>query len=374
MAMKLDFSGFRPLPLIDCHVHHRVSSLIPDVVSLMDSIDIEAINVLSTPHPELVNVNPQALEFKARYPQRVYVFGSLDYSELLLQGHLPSNLAEQIGVLQDLGCDGIKMVEGLPLYRKHFPPFDGPEYQDFFAEMEARRFPLLFHVADPEEFWDEKEVPAWARARGYFYGDDPAIPSKEELYTEVSHILERHPDLRVIFAHFHFLSADLPRAARLLDAYPGVHLDICPGSEMYSNFSRQPEETREFFLTYQDRIIYGTDAAASADLLGETGPDMERDMAKHWYMHMFLETEGSFAAPPAFLQTDRTLTGIGLPEDALRKIYHDNFQRLAGTAPAPLHHPAAYSECQRLAAIVEGMGRNAHEIRRSARSLGESIP
>jgi len=329
----------------------------------MDSIGIEAINVVSTPHPELLSLNPQALEFKARYPRRVYVFGSLDYSEMLLHGHLRSNLADQIGVLQGLGCEGIKMVEGKPLARKllPLPPFDGPEYQDFFADMEARRFPLLFHVADPEEFWDEEGVPPWARARGWFYGDDPTIPSKEELYTEVSHVLERHPDLKVIFAHFYFLSADLPRASALLDAYPGVHLDICPGSEMYTNFSRQPEATREFFLTHQDRIIYGTDTG-SGGLLGRTGLDMEREVARHWYMHMFLETEGPFAVPPTFAQAERTLTGIGLPEGALRKVYHDNFQRLAGTAPAPLNRPAAYEECERLASILEGAGRNADEV------------
>lgn len=361
--MEPDFSGFRPLSLIDCHVHHCGSSFIPDVVSLMDRINIEAINVVSTPHPELLSLNPQGLEFKARYPQRVYLFGSLDYSEMLLQGHFPSNLADQVDTLQTLGCDGVKMVEGKPLARKllPLPPFDGPDYQDLFAELEARRLPLLFHVADPEEFWDAEEIPAWARARGWFYGDDPAVPAKEELYTEVNHILERYPSLRVILAHFYFLSADLPRASTLLDAYPNVHLDICPGSEMYTNFSRQPEETREFFLTYQDRIIYGTDTG-SAGLSGENRLDMEREVATHWYMHMFLETEGPFPAPSTFSQTESTLTGIGLPEDVLRKIYHENFRRLAGTAPAPLNRPAAYEECERLASILEGIGRSADEV------------
>ena len=46
------------------------------------------------------------------------------------------------------------------------------------------------------------------------------ISSKEELYAEVDEVLRRHPNLRVIFAHFYFLSADLPRAARFFDAHP----------------------------------------------------------------------------------------------------------------------------------------------------------
>jgi predicted TIM-barrel fold metal-dependent hydrolase len=373
--MALDFSELHQVPIIDCHVHHGDSSLVPDIVALMDSVGIKAINVVSTPHPDHINLNPQGLEFKARYPQRVYLFGSLDYAELMAEGHLTSNLADQIDVLQNVGCDGIKMVEGKPLARKllPLPPFDGPEYRDFFAHMERRRFPLLFHVGDPEEFWDADSVPPSARARGWFYGDDPVFPSKEDLYTEVSRVLQRHPHLQVIFAHFYFLSADLPRAAALLDAYPNVHLDICPGVEMYTNFSRQPEATREFFLAYQDRIVYGTDTGTSTL---EKGPalDRQREIGKHWTMRMFLESERPFEAPHTFRQRPETLRGIGLPSDSLRKICRENFRRLVGDAPAQLNRQAACDECHRLAALTEGMGRDANEIRRISQVIEDSGP
>ncbi len=372
--MEPDFSGFRPLPLIDCHVHHRDASVIPDMVSLMDSIGMEAINAVSTPHPEHLSAVPQGLEFKARHPQRVYVFGSLDYHELMTQGRLRSDLAAQIAVLQEVGCDGIKMIEGKPMARQllGLPPFDGREYQTYFAEMEATGFPLLFHVADPDRFWDREAMASGARARGRFYGDDPALPTKEQLYMEVGHVLERHPNLKVIFAHFYFLSADLPRVAALLDAYPNVHLDISPGSGMYVNFSKDWEAAREFFLTYQDRIIFGTDTGTSA-LRGERGRTRQGELEKYWYMRTFLETTGAFQTPPAFRQGPTTLYGIGLPEDALKRIYHDNFRRLVGEKPALINGPAAQEECERLAAIVEGMGRSACEIRRIARVLAESL-
>lgn len=372
--MEPDLSRFRRLPLIDCHVHHSVASLVPDVVSLMESIGIDAINVVSTPHPEHLSLNPQALEFKARFPQRVYAFGCLDYSEPLAHGRFDSHLAGQIPVLQQIGCDGLKMIEGKPLVRKllPLPPFDGPEYEPVFGEMEARGFPLLFHVADPEEFWLRDLAPAWAVARGWFYGDDPVFPSKEEMYREVASVLDRHPALKVIFAHFYFLSADLPRAADLLDTYPQVHLDICPGSEIYVNFSARPDATREFFLKYQDRLIYGSDMSAST-LFSEPGLDREREMARQWTMHMFLETEGPFEAPPTFAQAQHPLVGIGLPEDALRKVYQGNFQRVVGKRPAPLNVPAATEECQRLASTVEGMGKNPDEIRRIVQVLSANV-
>jgi predicted TIM-barrel fold metal-dependent hydrolase len=237
--------------------------------------------------------------------------------------------------------------------------------------MEARGFPLLFHVADPEEFWFKDLAPPWAVARGWFYGDDPVFPSKVEMYREVASVLDRHPSLKVIFAHFYFLSADLPRAADLLDTYPQVHLDICPGSEMYINFSARPDATRDFFLKYQDRLIYGSDMSAST-LFSEPGLSRMREMERQWTMRMYLETDGPFEAPSTFAHGKHTLVGIRLPEDALRKIYQGNFQRIVGMAPASLNVSAAIEECQRLATIVEAMGKNPDEIRRIARVLSSN--
>ena len=44
--------------------------------------------------------------------------------------------------------------------------------------------------------------------------------TKEELYSEVEQVLRQHPGLKVILAHFYFLSADLPRARRFMDEHP----------------------------------------------------------------------------------------------------------------------------------------------------------
>jgi hypothetical protein len=111
----------------------------------------------------------------------------------------------------------------------------------------------------------------------------------------------------------------------------------------------------------------------ASTISGESGLNRQREMERQWYMHMFLETEGPFEAPPSFAQARNTLVGIGLPEEALRKVYQTNFQQLVGEAPAALNIPAAIDECQRLASIVERMGRNSDEIRRIARALSDHV-
>jgi len=252
----MDFSEFADIPIVDAHVHFGDVRLMTEVVELMDRAGVDQLNVLSTAHPQIVNLNPQGLYLKAHHPDRVYLFGALDYSGLLGSADpaLTLPLAAQVDRLMALGCDGIKMVEGKPDRRKQMGlAFDSEVYADFFSRAAERGVPILWHVGDPEEFWEWERIPPWAKQHGWFY--DETFPPLESLYGEVSNVLARNPTLTVIFAHFYFLSAQLRRAAESLDRYPNVSLDVTPGVEMYHNFTANFDAAREFILQYQDRII-----------------------------------------------------------------------------------------------------------------------
>jgi predicted TIM-barrel fold metal-dependent hydrolase len=208
--------------------------------------------------------------------------------------------------------------------------------------------PIVCHVADPEEFWDRDKAPKWALERDWFYGDG-TFPAKEALYAEIDNVLARHPALKLVLAHFYFLSADLERAARLLDAYPHVCLDITPGGEMYNHFTRSGEGARAFFMRYQDRIIYGTDVSTRA--IGQGGVEMV--LSYPFFVRTYLETTTPFTPPPAiphWLEEDlEAIVPIGLPKEVLAKIYHGNFERLFGARPAPLNLEPARAEVKRIA-------------------------
>ena len=80
---------------------------------------------------------------------------------------------------------------------------------------------------------------------------------------------------------------------------------------------RQPYTARKFFLRYADRVLFGTD-----------GPWPETRVALYW---RFLETfdenfpysEKEF--PP---QGFWNIYGVGLPDDVLRQVYHQNAARI----------------------------------------------
>ena len=355
----MDFSRFASIPVVDGHIHFPHSELMDDLVVVIERIGLARANLVSTPDLQTINQNPALIHFKAHHPDRVYICGALDYTQVWADPACASEtLADQVTTLRAIGFDGLKLVEGKPVVRRLLAmPFDGPEYAGMWAALEEQGFPVIFHVADPEEFWDAERCPGWARAQGWFYGD-PTYPLKEDLYAEVGRVLERHPDLKIVFAHFYFLSADLARAGAFLDAHPHVCFDLTPGVEMYFNFAHDLDAARDFFIKYQERLVYGTDIGAlSIQRDPSEGLDRADSLGRAWIVRRFLETDGPFAAPEGMeheLGMDSSgFHGIALPPHVLEKIYHANFERMFGPAPAPLDHDAALAELERMAAALD---------------------
>lgn len=355
----MNFSHLADVPVVDGHIHFPHPDLMDDLLAVMETMRVARANLVAVPDLQAINQNPALIHFKAHHPRRVYVSGALDYTQMWADpAQAPESLASQVATLKAIGFDGLKMVEGKPAVRKLVGlHFDGPEYAGLWAALEEQGFPVVFHVADPEEFWDARRCPDWARAQGWFYGDGTYI-LKEELYAEVERVLERHPGLRVAFAHFYFLSADLVRAGEFFDAHPSVCLDLTPGVEMYLNFARNPDAARDFFIQYQDRLVYGTDiGAGSVQRDPAQGLDRADALGRTWIVREFLERGTPFVAPEELghrLGMDASgFHGIGLPRDVLEKIYHANFERLFGAAPAQLDRDAAQAELERMAAVID---------------------
>ena len=232
--------------IMDAHVHMGGMNAEQAMLAIREATGIETVNLVAIQNPEAGSGLPQALYMKARHPGRFFVFAGLNHAARLSDGkaHTPS-LAEQVDRFVAIGCDGIKMIEGKPTSRQRMDiPVTDPYFADYWARVEEVGLPIVWHVNDPEEFWDPDQIPGWAKKRHWGYGPDDV--GKEELYAEVDEVLARHPRLNIIFAHFYFLSADLPRAARFFDEHPSVHFDLAPGIEMLYNVSRDPAAGREF--------------------------------------------------------------------------------------------------------------------------------
>ncbi len=360
----MDIEELADLHIIDCHSHFGGEDLdaIDAMIESQRAGGISQTCVLISSFPGRINANPEGLYAKAKHPSTVYLFPGLDYSAIArdVDHRLTHSLAEQVDRLTAIGCDGIKMLNGKPNYRKASGiALDSVIYDEYFARLQERGLPVLWHVNDPEEFWNPEQAPEWAKGPGWLY--DETFPTKESIYTECERVLEKHPNLTIVFAHLYFLSDDLPRAADFLDRYPNVTFDLAPGIEMLHNFTKRPEAARDFFLKYQGRILFGTDFGPGGLL------------SRIWVVRNFLETDEEFHVPTderLFWPDHRTMIrGIALPREVLKKVYADNFRRVVGAEPRQLEARLVIEELNRLTALHDALKAPRNTARRVASLL-----
>jgi predicted TIM-barrel fold metal-dependent hydrolase len=196
---------------------------------------------------------------------------------------------------------------------------DDPELAPIWDAMGRLGLPAFIHTAEPQEFFqpldyeNERwlELALFADRRNY----GPGKVTFEELMTERDNLFRRHPNTTFIAAHLGWHANDLQRAARMLDEFPNVYVEL--GAVLY-DLGRQPRAAREFFIRYQDRILFGKDSFQPAEYpyywrVFETGDeyfDYYRDYHAFWKLY-----------------------GMDLPDEVLRKIYYGNALKLFPQIP-----------------------------------------
>jgi predicted TIM-barrel fold metal-dependent hydrolase len=202
---------------------------------------------------------------------------------------------------------------------------DDPRLDPVWDECGRLGIPVFIHSGDPEAFFhpidasNERyeeliEHPDWS-----FYGRD--FPSLEEVLEARNRMFAKHPQTRFVSLHMGW-PENLPWVAGMLDRYPNVMVEF---GARQAELGRQPHQTREFFLKYQDRIMFGTDNG------------MDEEMYRNHFR--WLETADEYFDPWGYPGQGRWKTyGLALPDPVLEKIYHRNgellFRQFKGVAAA----------------------------------------
>lgn len=349
------------MTFLDCHIHYAMPLNPKDLIDVMEYTNTDAANLVIVPHRERVSSVPDALMVKHMYPGKFYVFSSLDVTKYFMSNKtVGKKFVKHIKNMIACGCDGVKMIEGKPELRRTIPipDFDKSVWEPFWQYAEESEIPILWHVNDPEEFWDPEKIPAWAKSQGWLYGKETI--NNEVQYLQVLNVLERHPKLRIIFAHFFFMSAQLERLASILNQYPNISIDLTPGIEMYINMSSNQEAAKKFFHQYQDRILYGTDIGARSVLgVGGKQISLEESRNRSMLVRSFLmgSTDVIVKADGNFLigTEDFTLKGLSLPDSILTKIFSENFFNMVGRNPRLVSPRKVIAECRHIKLLIKIM-------------------
>lgn len=321
---------------IDSHVHFAWPVSFESLTDILKKTGADAVCLAALPGTSRLDPTPDLLCYKLMHPDTTFVFGCLDVTVYetnpLHCGRLFVRRARQ---LMRMGCDGIKLLEGKPTLRRRFPipDFDSRPWEPFWAYAERNRIPLLWHVNDPEQYWDPDAVPAYARNSGWGYG--PEDVNNEAQYRQVYNVLLRHPRLNLTLPHLFFLSAQLPRLTEWMERFPCLRVDLTPGIELYENLSKTPAETRAFFFRFADRIQYGTDIGGRATLKETmTELDEAESLRRVEIIQHFLRGTGEreILADGHYLlgSAPFTLVGMGFNEVLLQKVERENFLAFVG--------------------------------------------
>lgn len=340
---------------IDSHAHFAWPVLFDSLTETLRKTGADAVCLLALPGTSRLDPTPDILCYKLMHPDTVFAFGCLDVT---VYETAPARcgllFARRARRLLRMGCDGIKLLEGKPTLRRRFsvPDFDSPAWEPFWAFAEQKRIPLLWHVNDPEQFWNPDAVPAYARNSGWGYG--PEDVNNEAQYRQVWNVLLRHPRLNLTLPHLFFLSAQLPRLSEWLDRFPLLRVDLTPGIELYENLSREPEETRAFFRRYGDRIQYGSDIGGRAVLKENVSLlDEAESLRRVEIIRCFLSGEGEreITADGRYLigSLPFTLRGMDFNENLLHQIERENFLKFVGAiSPRKVRIPLLKRHLRRL--------------------------
>jgi predicted TIM-barrel fold metal-dependent hydrolase len=140
----------------------------------------------------------------------------------------------------------------------------------------------------------------------------PQFPSKESLLAARDRVFARHPNTTFVALHMANWPENLDYVSAMLDRYPNVMVEF---GARQAELGRQPRRAHEFFLRYQDRIMFGTDNG------------MDEAMYRNHFR--WLETNDEYFPYWGYPEQGRWMIyGLALPDSVLEKIYHGNAQRM----------------------------------------------
>jgi predicted TIM-barrel fold metal-dependent hydrolase len=302
------FAGYRGLGIWKIDVHEQID---PEVLGV-------AVNVASSQGIlGIVNLGggqagaglEEQVEAAARFPGRVLVFMSLDE-----RGCCTSDWADR---------EVARMVTGRAMGARglHVPrQLGGPGGSPLSLDA-----PVL--------------EPVWEAAQGL--GIPVALHRGEgpDATGELTRLLARRPAIPFVALHLAELGGDPDALSTLLDRLPNLHVDV---SGRVAELARHPDRSRDLLVAHADRVLFGTDLVwlqgpkpeQRALVLGSGPPVRSLEQLRRYFdsTWRFYETRDGGLPTPTPVQGDPSIQGIGLPRDALVRIFHENARKLIGFA------------------------------------------
>lgn len=305
-------------PFIDVH-NHQDSKMSKDkldkLVQDMDGLNLQVMVNLSGGYGDRLQQGVQNM--KGHYPGRFVVFANIDFRDLDKPDY-PARAASQLEQDVQHGAQGLKIFKNFGMDLKDTKGqrvhVDDPRFDRVFETCARLKIPVLIHTAEPRSFFQpmDKYNERWLELKTHAGRARPPekYPSWETLMDEQHHLFARHPNTIFINAHLGWLGGDLAELGRLLDQLPNMYTEI---GAVLAELGRQPRFAREWFIHYQDRVLFGKDSWNAEEY--------------HTYFRV-LETADEYFDYYRKYHAFWQMYGLNLPDDVLKKVYYKNALRI----------------------------------------------
>jgi predicted TIM-barrel fold metal-dependent hydrolase len=321
----LTVAELRALPKIDVHAHYRADN--PELIAALQTWNARAVLVTVTgtdkkidekwrDHRALAAAHPERFALVATFdPAR---FNDADFAPKViekLRGDIAAG-AKAVKVWKDIGME-VKDASG------KYIQIDDPKFQPIWDFLVSQNIPVMAHIGEPLAAWrplSDSSPHFWYYSNNpqYHAYAHPEIPRHEEIIAARDRWIARNPKLTIVAMHLASLEYDVAEVAKRLDAYPNLYVET---AARINDLAMQPSpRVREFFLKYQDRVMWGTDFGEGS--VSRTG--LESAFDQHWRYYGTADTVtlGNARA------WHRTVSGLALPRPVLEKFAHLNAERV----------------------------------------------
>lgn len=327
-------NDFQSVPKVDAHFHLNAESTALTDLAREDNFELITVNVDGGVRPT-DNQYRMAVYHKNESPETVEFVSVFDLHHWDSTGWADEAIAKLKRSFED-GAVGIKLWKSIGMVYKdssgNLIMIDNPRFDPVIQYVIDQNKTVLGHLGEPKNCWLPLEEMTVNNDRKYFEEHPqyhmylhPENPSYENQINARDRFLDRHPDMRFVAAHLASLEWNVDELAKRFDKYPNIAADMA-ARVCHLQFQSQAdrEKVRNFFIKYQDRLIYGTDYGIGTD----DDPAATRK-----------STHDKWLEDWKYFTTDEMMTvgevngefqGLQLPKEVVDKIYYSNAKKWFG--------------------------------------------
>ena len=273
-------ADFARVAKFDAHVHDNVDRDAFLDIARKDNFELLSINVDYPDFPPLPLQAEAAMRHRSEDAKRFHFATAFSMKGFGTPGwadKVDAKLAQDVAS----GALAVKIWKNVGLVEKNAAGklimLDDPGLAPVVEQVRALGVALIDHQGEPRNCWLPLDQMTTDNDREYFsHHPDyymylhPEMPGYEDLMAARDRFVAVNPKLRFVGAHMASLEYDVDRLGAFLDRFPNATVDLAARmSQVQYQSVRDHEKVRNFFIRYQDRLLYGTDLTFGPDAKAE---------------------------------------------------------------------------------------------------------